>query len=67
MEVQLGVTTEIAKAISDAASRLASGALSAIHAGATVGYSANDSNQASRSINSNDSLTTEYIHNYNNG
>lgn len=72
MEVQLGVTTEISKSIADVASRLAAGAMSAVNAGASVGYSGSDTNQASRTSSDETSFRTSMSsswtenHNYSN-
>ena len=61
LEVQLGITSSIAKAIADVASRLAAGALSAINAGVSMGYSGTDHNSANLS----ESASANHNWNYN--
>jgi len=44
LEVQLNITNDIARATADVASRLAAGAMSAVNASASIGWSGSDSN-----------------------
>lgn len=77
LEIQIQVTSDIARGVADVASRLAAGAMSAVNAGASVGYSGSDSNSVSNSetqVSSftsssskeeRDSLSKNYNYNYN--
>ena len=47
LEVQLNITNDIAKSVADVASRLAAGAMSAVNASASIGWSGSDSNSVS--------------------
>jgi hypothetical protein len=47
LEVQLNITNDIARATADVASRLAAGAMSAVNASASIGWSGSDSNSVS--------------------
>ena len=49
LEVQLQVTSDISRGVADVASRLAAGAMSAVNAGASLGYSGSDSNSSNSS------------------
>ena len=65
LEVQLGIASAIATSIADVASRIAAGALSAINAGVSMGYSGSDNNSANLSESSqasyNESVSTQHI------